>query len=483
MAFCKLSSEYVISSQTAVDNFFINEFLPYAPENCVRVYLYGLYKCSNPDSFDNTIEHFAEFLHLTSQDIEDAFLYWQEQGLVQVLFTMPMQIRYMPLKNVINNTKKFKLDKYTEFNAQAQQIIEGRMITSNEYAEYYTLLEAHHIQPEALIMTMQYCTTLKGKNVGYAYILTVARNWASEGITTAEAVEERIKMLNQKTSGVSEILKICGAKRFATVDELEKMIKWTEEWDFNLDCIKFVAKQSAKKMGRTNFDKIDYKLGKYYELKKISITEIEEYEKQKVEMYSLSKQLNKTIGVYYEDLENIVEIYISKWLDLGHTKNSLLTLANYCFKNSIRTLEGLDKIILKLYKLGIVSLEAINEHITGLIQEDKKVKEILENLGLSRNVISQDREFLKTWKYSWFMPESLLNLAVVKSAGKAQPMQYMNKLLSTWHNKNITTVEQASKYAFESFSEKPLPKKSNSKIEKEDLSALFDSLDEIDIGY
>ncbi|MDD2445823.1 MAG: DnaD domain protein [Clostridia bacterium] len=481
MAFCKFSSEYVISNQTAVDNFFINEFLPSAPENCVKVYLYGLYKCSNPDSFDNTIEKFADFLHLTKQDIEDAFLYWQEQGLVQILFTMPLQIRFMPLKNVITNIKKFKLDKYSDFNLQAQQIIEGRMISSNEYAEYYTLLEAYHIQQEALIMIMQYCTELKGKNVGYGYILTVARNWATEGITTTEAVEERIKLLNQKTSGISDILKVCNIRRLATIDEQEKFIKWTERWDFKIDCIKYVAKQLAKKFGRTSIDKIDNKLGKYYELKKISISEIEEYEKQKVEMFALAKQITKTIGIYYEDLENVVETYVSKWLDLGHVKESLLTLANYCFKNSFRTMDSLDKLILKLYKLGIVNEEAINQYITDLIQEDKQIKEILESLGLFRNIISQDREFLKTWKYSWFIPKPLLKLAIEKATGKAQPMQYMNKILSTWHSKNIVTVEQANDFKFEGYYEKQPPKQSKAKIEKEDLSALFDSLDEIEI--
>ena len=70
-----------------------------------------------------------------------------------------------------------------------------------------------------------------------------------------------------------------------------------------------------------------------------------------------------------------------------------------------------------------------------------------------------------------------------KSVGKAQPMQYMNKLLSTWHNKGITTVEQASQFTFENPSEKSWGKLSKTKIEKEDLSALFDSLEEIDIGY
>lgn len=486
MAFCKFSSEYVISNQTSVDNFFINEFLPFAPDNCVKVYIYGLYKCNNPNSFDNTIESFAETLHLTTQDIEDAFLYWQEQGLVQVLFTDPIQIRYIPLKNVINNTKKFKKDKYTEFNSQVQHIIEGRMITPNEFAEYYTIMEAYHIQPEALIMTIDYCTQLKGKNVGYPYILTVARNWALEGITTSGSVEERIKILNQTTSDVGTILKICSTRRLATVEEQEKLIKWTESWGFKLDCIVYVAKTMVKKQGRTNFDKIDTKLAKYYELKKLSIQEIEEFEQQKSSMFDLAKELCKTIGVFYENLENVVDVYVSKWLDLGHTKNSLLTLASYCFKTSIRTLDGLDKIILKLFKLGIVSENAIDDYLNEIISTDKQIKDILEFLGLSRNVNSQDRDFYKTWKYSWFMSDDLLKLATEKALGKIQPMQYINKLLSTWHVNNVKTVEDAEKLKIDwsqnlSKETNKTQKSKNKVIEKEDLSALFDSLEEIEI--
>jgi DNA replication protein DnaD len=479
MAFCKFSTEYVISTQTAVDNLFINEFLPYAPENCVRVYIYGLYKCSNPNTFDNTIESFASVLNLSTQDIEDIFLYWQEQGLVQILSTMPIEIRYMPLKNIISNVKKFNLDKYSEFNAQAQKIIEGRMISKTEYAEYYTLLETYHIQPEALIMTMKYCTVLKGKNVGWPYILTVAKNWATEGITTTTAVEERIKLMDQNTSGIGKILKICGSKRLATIDEREKYLKWIEKWDFPLESIEYIAKQIAQK-GRANFDKINFKLNKYFELNKISISEIEEYEAQKSKMFALAKKLTKIIGVYYEDYENVVETYISKWLDLGHNEKSLLTLASYCFKNSIRTLESVDNIILKLYKLGIVSTQAIDEYILGLVREDRQIKEIFGNLGLSRNIIASDREFFKTWKYSWLMSEQLLNLATQKSAGKAHPMQYMNKLLSTWHSKNITTVEQANAIVFD----KPYDKsaeKSNKKPEKDETAVLFDNLEELDI--
>ena len=479
MGFCSFSNEFVISSTTSVDNFFINEFLPTAPDFCVKIYLYGLYKCTNPNAYDNTIESFAKSLNLTEREIEDAFLYWQDQGLVNVLYTNPIRISYVPLKNVVNNTKKFNKSKYSVFNSQAQEIVKDRMITPNEYVEYYTIMEVFHIQPEALLMTMDYCTQIKGKNVGYSYIITVARNWASEGICTTEAVAERIKMLNQSTSGIGEILKICGIRRLANVEEQEKFVKWTDSWDFNIKVITHVANAINSKTSKVNFYKLDAKLNKYYELKKVSIAEIEEFENQKAEMFDIAKQVNKTIGVYYENLESIVDIYISKWLDLGHSKSSLLTLANYCFKNSIRTLDGLDKTILKLYKLGIISEDAIEQHIIGLMKEDKQIKDILEKLGLSRNVISLDREFLKTWKFAWLISDELLEFAIEKSAGKASPMQYVNKLLSTWHNQNIKTVNEASKFKFDSGEYGK--KITKGEYKKEDLTALFDSLEEIEI--
>ena len=135
MGLCSFSSELIINNKLELDNIFVNEFLPYAPEGTVKVYIYGLYMCSHSNAHDNTLESFAKVLSMSEQDILDSFLYWQEQGLVQVLSTYPVSVKYMPLKNFINNSKKFNKDKYSTFNAQAQEIITGRMITPNEYTE------------------------------------------------------------------------------------------------------------------------------------------------------------------------------------------------------------------------------------------------------------------------------------------------------------------------------------------------------------
>ena len=477
MAFCKFSSEYVISKETPVDNLFINEFLPYAPAECVKVYLYGLYKCTNSSSYDNTIENFAKVLNLTEEEVEDAFLYWQDEGLVQVLNTCPIEIRFMPLKNVINNTKKYKPEEFSTFNRQVQEILEGRQITPTEYDEYYYLLKTMHFQPEALLMIIKFCTQIKGANVGYKYIVTVAKNWANEGITTTKSVEERLFTYEQAGSDLEKLLKICGAKRNATLEEREMFLKWTKELGFNYNTIEYVAK--LLKPTKVNFEKLDARLLKYYEMKKLSIKEIEDYEKEKSEMYTLAREINKKMGLYYENLEPVVENYVSKWLNLGHNSTSLLALADYCFKNSIRTLEGLDSTVLKLYKLGIVSMEAIEEYMQELISLDKEVKEILEKLGISRMVTNQDRTYYKTWKQDWNLSSELIALGVEMSAGKFQPLQYLNKLLSNWHTNSVKTLDEAKNYIIPEKAPEKVSKNKGRSYKKEELDALFDSLEEI----
>lgn len=479
MAFCKFSSEYVISKETPVDNLFINEFLPYAPAECVKVYLYGLYKCTNSSSYDNTIENFAKVLNLTEEEVEDAFLYWQDEGLVQVLNTCPIEIRFMPLKNVINNTKKYKPEEFSTFNRQVQEILEGRQITPTEYDEYYYLLKTMHFQPEALLMIIKFCTQIKGANVGYKYIVTVAKNWANEGITTTKSVEERLFTYEQAGSDLEKLLKICGAKRNATLEEREMFLKWTKELGFNYNTIEYVAK--LLKPTKVNFEKLDARLLKYYEMKKLSIKEIEDYEKEKSEMYTLAREINKKMGLYYENLEPVVENYVSKWLNLGHNSTSLLALADYCFKNSIRTLEGLDSTVLKLYKLGIVSMEAIEEYMQELISLDKEVKEILEKLGISRMVTNQDRTYYKTWKQDWNLSSELIALGVEMSAGKFQPLQYLNKLLSNWHTNSVKTLDEAKNYIVPEKAPEKVSKNKGRSYKKEELDALFDSLEEIEL--
>lgn len=481
MGLCSYSSELIINNTLELDNIFVNEFLPYAPEGTVKVYIYGLYMCSHPDAHDNTLQSFAKVLGLSEQDIIDSFLYWQEQGLVQVLSTYPIQVKFMPLKNIINNTKKFNVDKYATFNVQVQELITGRMITPTEYTEYYTVIESFHMEPEALLMIISYCVSLKGANVGHAYITTVAKNWAQENITTAQKVEERLKEYELISSDIADIFKALGSKRKPTHEDNELLLKWTNSLGFEKSTIIYIAKLQHKKNRRFCFEMMDSKLIKYYEMKLFSIKEIDDFEENKQEMNKIAQSVNRELGLYYENLDVVVENYICKWLNLGFDNECLKLLASYCFSHSIRTLDGLNNIIQKMYKLGLVSIQSIKEYIASLSQIDQEIKEILTELGLSRNVNSFDREFYTTWKNNWNFDSEIIKYATSLAVGKGQPLQYMNKILASWHAQNIKTLDQAKQSNVSPSSSTNPAKIIGHSYSKESINALFDSLEEIEI--
>lgn len=486
MPFCQFSSESVISNTTNVDNVFMNEFLPYANDACVKVYLYGLYKCHTPNTYDNTLDAFANILGMDVDDVYSAFLYWQEQGLVQILATEPFEVVYQPIKSAISTTKKYNKDKYADFNIQLETILKGRNITLNEYYQYYEFMEVYHVEPSALILIIEYCVRSKGVKIGYNYILTIAKNWAYDGITSFEKVDEKLQELEQNSSQIGDLFAILGIKRVASLDEKELLNKWKQEYDFAFDTILGVCKlYKKKKLKINNFEKLDKTLSKYYEMKLTSLKEIENYESEKEGLYKISRQICKELGLYYDNLEPVSSNYTQKWVLMGFGDEVLFSIANYCFKSSIRNLDGMDTVVNKFYKLGIISNEALNQYFDEILKTDNNIKEILESLGLVRNVNKFDRDFYKTWIQDWQMSSELLSHAINLSKDKYNPMQYLNKLLSLWHTNNVQSIEQANKFVIENQSSasnsKPKQNYSNRDYSKTDLNALFDNLQEVNL--
>lgn len=481
MSFCKFSTESIANNKIEIDNLFFENFLPGAPDDCVKVYLYGYYLAKNNLEIDNTFEKVAQKLNMSDLDLETAFRYWEEQGLVQVLSTYPIQVLYKPLKDIINGSRLYKPEKYEVFNTQAQELFKGkREISKTEYGEYYDFLETSHMQQEALLMIINYCVENKQKAVGYHYILTVAKNWAKDGILTASQVEEKLMQMEQASSSLGEILKALGLKRNAFIEEREMYRKWTDGMGFEDDAILYVAKNMKKKGG---FERLNGMLEKYFLSGKMSVSEIKHYNETKDATFALAKQINKNLGVYYESLDSEIENYILPWLEMGFEEEALLSLATYAFKSSIRSLEGLNGLIQKLFKLGILTMVALDQYLAQISEEDKKVKKILEMLNISRKVNSFDRESYKNWTLNWKMSDEIIEYAASLSNDKLSPLPYMARLLASWHEKGIQTKEEAQKFAPAATVAKPLPKSEvkGRSYSKEDYQAMIQSIDEIEL--
>ena len=480
MAFCKFSTEYNQNLELSLSRVFVTDYLPYAPDSCTKVYLYGLALCLQEEDISNSLENFSQVLAMNKEDIKSSFLYWQDQGLVTVLNFDPIEVRYLNIKPKKYNEKMYNKEKYSSFNKAIQEVIDGRMITPVEYKEYYHLIESMHLEDSALVMIAKYCTNSKGNNVGYNYILTVAKNWAYQGVHTVKDVENKLSELDILTNKVKDILKVLKSKKEPSISDKDMYDKWTKEYGYDVETLLYIAKN----IKRGGIERLDEIIENYYTLKLFSKVEIESYENNKQELLKIAKIVCKSLGLYYENLSPVINTYVLKWQQMGYSADAIILIANLCFKKFIRNFDEMDNIISKYYAKGIVSVDALNEYIGATLSVDKKIKEILEKLQLSRQVTSWDRDYYHTWTNVWQITNELLDYAISLSIGKTEPMAYLNKILSNWKDIGVDTLEKAKSLKNETASFDNCVKKSEfitHSFSSSELDALFDNLDEVKV--
>ncbi len=438
MAFCDKEKQLMDSGYTCIDNKFLLNYLADAPDVRSAVYLLGL-TLSQSSGDDNSANTIAQKLNISVEDVMSAYIYWEELGLVQILNDNPPRILYLNVTNSVSALKKIKPGKYTKFSKEMQSIIQGRMITVNEYNEYYMFLESTTFEPEALLAVAKYCVELKGNDIKYQYILTVARNQLVKGATTLAVVQDNLDSQQKYDDDLKMVFKALGSTRKIEHADRENFEKWTKQFGFTLDTIIAVA----KKCKTGGMAKLDSLLCEYYKKGAISVVEMNEYDKEKNRLYQLAKDINKTIGVYYQSLDMIVDEYLSNWVRRGYDDQTLIAIAKYCFRSGIRTLAGLASIIDKLYKNGITTITALEQYLANISAKDEQIANILKKAGLDRRVTSNDRTLFKTWSESWLMPLDLIKFVAEKSAGTTTPTAYINRVLADYKQRGINTVAQA----------------------------------------
>lgn len=483
LAFCSFSSRLSMEGYTVLDNNFLNEFLPQATGDDVRFYLYCLGLCNNPNDDENSLDTICKILSITENQAKDSINYWQDLGLIQVVSTNPFEIKFLPIRSHSGSSKIRKPEKFADFNKQMNEIISGRMITPTEFNEYYSLIETYHFEPEGLILIAKYCTTLKSNAIGYPYILAVARDFAREGLKTVETIEQKFMEQEQSSIEIKQVLSALGLKREADIDERNMYLKWINNYGFTQGVIVEIAKNQKKRGG---FNKLDSLLSKYYEQKLFTIEEINEFSEKLDYLYTIAKDVSKNIGLYYQDYENVVDTYISDWDKKGYDDKSLSFISNYCFKQNIRTLDGMNIVVQKFYKLGLISIESIEQYISSIIANDELIKQVLDTLGLVRSVSSLDREMYKTWTENWNYAHSQILKIAKYSSEKSSNISYMNKILSSLNSQNIKTDDGIEKYLSNVSKTSTATSVADQEImrhnySKEQISAVFDSLDDVEI--
>lgn len=246
MAFRREGYKDYFLHDTNVENLFINEYMPGAPGDYVKVYLFSLMYADIGVDFSN--EDIAKHLNMDIEDVFKAWNYWEQMGAVKKIHRkdggrFDYDIEFLRLKEILYGEEEPQI--FTEeddgpADAEIRRMLAdiektaGRMINSSECNEIISWADTYNATPELITYAFEHCAT-RGKSTGTRYVEAVVRDWAGDGLRTAEDVERRLAEEDKKQHLYKRVFRALGFNRNATEEEKKIMDSWFGEMGFTLE--------------------------------------------------------------------------------------------------------------------------------------------------------------------------------------------------------------------------------------------------------
>lgn len=277
---------------TAVPDCFLDEYMPGANGEFVKVYLLIL-RCSRECS-DIEPSHMADILNMTESDIIRAMRYWNDAGVLSVSFDesgYPVSVSLpelrreddcsikeesaatsegkisgssnpvLPHKTSHSPSQLIRMKKQ-EDNSQlffiAEQLV-GMPLKDTEMNTLLYIRDDLCFSPELVEYLIEYCVS--NDHTSFRYMETVAISWYNKKITTVEEAKNECTLYSSRVAPVIKAFGIRG--RNITDAELEFINRWYDEYGFDKELINESCRKTILALGKPNFSYADGILRKW----------------------------------------------------------------------------------------------------------------------------------------------------------------------------------------------------------------------------
>lgn len=258
MSFTKEKTKDLYMLTTDIENIFINEYMPLAPGEYVKVYLYGLFYSQT--DMDLTYSQMAMQLNLTEVQVEEAWEFWSQLGVVEKIYrgkdydiefkqlrslmygsksTAPKEDvikeeRFEETENVPRETQSLYDDEIRDLVLGVEELL-GKPLSPKDTREIICWVEETGATLEVIRGAVAYCIE-KGKT-GINYMTKVIEQWTQDGMRTEEDVKNRLQEVEQRFSDYKKILQTLGLNRNVTKAEKEMIDRWLDVMNFTMERI------------------------------------------------------------------------------------------------------------------------------------------------------------------------------------------------------------------------------------------------------
>lgn len=249
----EIFSDYYLRD-THIENIFINEYLPYAEGDFVKVYTFALMYAGYDSKMSNEI--IAKQLHMDILDVLKAWDYWEKKGVIKKYYKdsadkFDFSVEFINLKELLYG--KRKREKKVDYGISEKhkdlmenndiksmyadiEQISGRLIDSNEARELLAIISESEISPQAICIAYSYCAK-KRNNTKPKYVGSVIKEWVNQGIKTVEQANDYLEETDNRHFMYKKILKSLGLFRHPTDEEKRIVDTWFDELGFDIETI------------------------------------------------------------------------------------------------------------------------------------------------------------------------------------------------------------------------------------------------------
>lgn len=266
---------------TILQNRFIDEYMPRANGEYVKIYLYLQRLAAAGAAI--SISRIAETFEHTENDIRRALTYWEKEGLLKLSFTPDKKLasiclmalppaeepapvpaetpavsreetaaaREIPPKTALTADRVAKLKNQEDIEQLlfiAAQYL-GRILNPGEISNLLYFYDTLHFSAELIEYLIEYCVSKGSKST--RYMEKVALEWAKEGIATVQEAKASTNLYNKNYYTILNAFGIKG--RGPAKPEIEFMNQWLNTYQFTMDIIAEACSRTISQTQRPNF--------------------------------------------------------------------------------------------------------------------------------------------------------------------------------------------------------------------------------------
>ncbi len=298
---------------TLVPDFFLDDYMPDANGEYVKIYLY-LLRCLKSDVQELSIPLIADKFERTESDVRRALKYWEKMKLLKLEFDDAKQLSGIRMLGTAETPEEIPAAK-TRTKTQspsgtaaseapeasgdlvssgripakllspeeAKQLLFiceqylGRTLNSGEVVRLLDLHDSLGFSPDLIEYLVEYCVS--GGHKSLRYIEATARGWKENGIRTVSQAKEQTTTYNR---AYFKILKAFGISNRNPVDvEISHMNKWLKEYGFSLELILEACSRTMAAIHQPGFEYADKILSGWKENLISSVSDLEIFDSKR----------------------------------------------------------------------------------------------------------------------------------------------------------------------------------------------------------